>query len=96
MGGTEKFYKYNSSSTTAYCAANKAFLRISKGAGGAKAEISFPDNFWDLADAIDETTGEPIRVTGIYNMNGMKISSLQKGLNIVVKSDGSTVKVMVK
>ena len=95
--GEVKFYRYNSSATTAYCQANKAFLRVKRSVvGSTKDEIVFPDHFWDLDDAIDETTGEPVRITGIYNMNGIKMPKLQKGLNIVVKSDGSTVKVMVK
>ena len=95
--GEVKFYRYNSSATTAYCQANKAFLRVKKSVvGSTKDEIVFPDHFWDLDDAIDETTGEPVRITGIYNTAGVKIPVLQKGLNIVVKSDGSTVKVMVK
>jgi hypothetical protein len=33
---------------------------------------------------------------GIYNINGMRINSLQRGLNIVKMGDGTIKKVMVK
>ena len=95
--GEVKFYQYYTSSTTAYCAANKTFLRVNSAIVSAtKGELIFPDRFWDMEDTVDETTGEPVYIVGIYNVRGVKVPSLQKGLNIIKKSDGSTVKVMVK
>ena len=32
----------------------------------------------------------------VYDLQGRKISTLQKGVNIIRKSDGSTMKVIVK
>ena len=34
--------------------------------------------------------------TGIYNFNGIRMNSLQRGLNIVVSGDGNVKKVLVK
>ena len=33
---------------------------------------------------------------GIYTLGGVKVNALQKGVNIVRKADGTTVKVLVK
>ena len=35
-------------------------------------------------------------VNGIYTINGMKINTLQKGINIIKMSDGTTRKVVIK
>ena len=34
--------------------------------------------------------------TGIYNLNGIRMNNLQRGLNIVVSGDGNVKKVLVK
>ena len=39
---------------------------------------------------------KPVTVVARYNMNGQQISSLQKGINILRMSDGTTKKVLVK
>lgn len=95
--GHEAFYHY-STNRGVKLPANKTYLRVSKGDGSSsvKSELLFSNRFWDLEDTIDETTGEPVRIVGIYNTRGMKIPDLQKGLNIIKMSDGSTQKVMVK
>lgn len=52
----------------------------------------------EYATAIDtvENEAEAKVVTGIYNINGAQISSIQKGVNLVKFSDGSVKKVLVK
>ena len=52
---------------------------------------------WDgpLATGINEIAAETLAVDGIYTVNGMRTSKLQRGLNIVVR-DGKAMKIMVK
>ncbi|MCQ2244177.1 MAG: hypothetical protein MJZ32_07950 [Bacteroidaceae bacterium] len=49
----------------------------------------------DLA-GITETTDNKPQTTGIYNLSGCRIPQLQKGINIVKMSNGTTKKVRVK
>jgi len=49
-------------------------------------------------DGIENVENRPTTnvVTGIYTINGMKVSSLQKGINIIKMADGTTKKVVIK
>lgn len=59
---------------------------------------------WDILRAvflpqyagITETTDNKPQTTGIYNLSGCRIPQLQKGINIVKMSNGTTKKVRVK
>ncbi|MBR2630711.1 MAG: hypothetical protein IKD25_04195 [Bacteroidaceae bacterium] len=52
----------------------------------------------DMEVSIDavENEAEAKVITGIYNINGAQVSSIQKGVNLVKFSDGSVKKVLVK
>ena len=50
----------------------------------------------DEATAIQQLTDEDAPVVGIYGLDGAERSSLQKGMNIIKKSNGQSLKVMVK
>lgn len=52
----------------------------------------------DMEVSIDAVENEPEAkvITGIYNINGAQVSSIQKGVNLVKFSDGSVKKVLVK
>lgn len=64
------------------------------GANSTKQDT--PDNM-NGTTAIQNTTSEYVATpVGIYNMSGVKIPSLQKGLNIVHMSNGKVCKIMVK
>jgi hypothetical protein len=46
---------------------------------------------------IEAITEKYVKMTkGIYNLNGIRQSSLKRGLNIIVKNDGNVEKVLVK
>lgn len=49
----------------------------------------------DVPDSIDGIEASAAEGTAIYNVNGVKVSSLQKGINIIRTADGVK-KVMVK
>lgn len=50
----------------------------------------------DKATGIEGIETGSTSVEAIYNINGMRLNSLQKGLNIIKMSNGSTKKVMIK
>ena len=50
----------------------------------------------EFMNGIDEIAPAPAVSTVIYNINGVRLNALHRGLNIVRKSDGTTKKVMVK
>lgn len=45
---------------------------------------------------ISETRLQPVKNVGVYNLRGVRMRGMQRGLNIVVGADGSVRKVMVK
>ena len=51
-----------------------------------------------VASGIENIENRPSAsaVNGIYTINGMKINTLQKGINIIKMSDGTTRKVVIK
>ncbi len=46
--------------------------------------------------AVEETTSNEAIVVAIYNANGIRITTMQKGINLLRMSDGTTVKVVVR
>lgn len=74
--------------------AYRAYLDVS-GSGGARPLV------FDIVNGENDTTSinttEALDgVTAIYDLNGRKLNSLQRGMNIMRRADGSTLKVMVK
>lgn len=47
-------------------------------------------------NAIDNFGQEEIKIVGIYSLNGMKLNNIQKGINIVKYSNGTTRKIIVR
>lgn len=47
-----------------------------------------------LATGVETIASNGAKIVGIYNANGIKVASLQKGVNIVKMSDGSTRKIV--
>ncbi len=70
--------------------ANRCYL--TEEASGAKA-FHFPANDATAIKAIDALTSGN---AGIYTTDGVKVNSLQKGINIIKTADGKTQKVLVK
>lgn len=50
----------------------------------------------DQYSGISETRMQTVKNAGIYNLRGVRMRGMQRGLNIVVGADGSVRKVMVK
>lgn len=50
----------------------------------------------DQYSGISETRLQPVKNVGVYNLRGVRMRGMQRGLNIVVGADGSVRKVMVK
>lgn len=70
---------------------NRCYLKGNNTAGGAaKLNIRFEE-----ANAIS-AVNENATISSIYSASGAKVSSMQKGMNIVKYSDGSVKKVLVK
>lgn len=71
----------------------RAYFKINS-ASGAKV---FSIGVDDTVTAIDSISGnDGTTIVGIYSLNGMRQGSLQKGVNIVKFSDGTTRKVVIK
>ncbi len=71
--------------------ANRAYIKLASG-GGIKA-LFFDDDEATAIESVDvQTAGE---YDAIYTATGVKVNSLQKGLNIVVKN-GKSYKIFVK
>ena len=87
--GVTGFYKVEEAGITTV-AAGKAYLNYT--APGAKA--FYFDNNATAIEAISALTSDAIE--GIYTVGGAKVSSLQKGINIVKMQNGETRKVFVK
>lgn len=48
----------------------------------------------DVTDV--ETTISSAEIVGIYNINGVRLNEMQRGINLLQMSDGTTRKVVVK
>ena len=70
---------------------NRAYLILPDGENAVQS-ISFDDESNKTAVAMSETHAE---IEAIYNANGVRISHIGKGVNIVKYSNGRTVKVVV-
>ena len=89
QGDVQAFYKVDADFTaTAY----KAYLTVSE--NNAKARAFFFDGESTGVEAIAALVAD--EVEAIYTAAGVKVESLQKGLNIVVLKGGKTQKVFVK
>ena len=69
-----------------------AILTATAGNITATCNITVVDKSTGIENVVTGNTA----VEGIYNINGMRLNSLQKGLNIIKMSNGTTKKVMVK
>jgi len=46
--------------------------------------------------ALEDIASSEATVIAIYNTNGIRIATMQKGINILHMSDGTTIKVVVQ
>jgi len=90
VGSKVGFYQVNNSSKPTVTA-NRAYLTAP--AKGARAAFFFGDSETNGISAISALTSGQAE---IYSEGGVRLQSLQKGLNIIRTKDGKTVKVTVK
>ena len=76
--------------------AGKAYLHIPSGevAGAQKLRMVFDDNPDAIASPLDES--EAAEGAVVYDIQGRKLGKVQKGVNVIRHSDGSTRKYVVK
>lgn len=76
------------------------YIECTKGYGGAGyiTILGVSRKGTGVATGIENIENRPSAsaVNGIYTINGMKINTLQKGINIIKMSDGTTRKVVIK
>ena len=95
-----------------YEGTDEVYVRIMQESGSAGAQIydiyvlnagetsaalkqQFDEEY--AAAGIEAIANKTAKVTkGIYNLNGIRQNNLKRGLNIIVKNDGSVEKVLVK
>ena len=70
--------------------ANRAYLTVPS---PARLAFFFGDDNTTGIEAINALTNGTAE---IYNVNGVKVPALQKGMNIVKTADGKTQKILVK
>ena len=70
----------------------RAYFTAPSGANSDRYEISIIDE----ATALNNLTEEDLSVRVIRNINGMRLSRLQRGINLVTMSNGITQKIIVK
>ena len=90
------FYKFkNGENTTITLGANKAYLETE--ALNTSPSRGFTFGFVDPSSVLSPLSSflSPLS-SAVYNLQGRKMDALHKGVNIVRKSDGSVVKVIVK
>lgn len=87
VAGVQKFYKLNTTSTGV---ANRCYLK--EGNYSSAKILSFSEEDVTDISAIDAINSG----ADIYNANGVKTNSLQKGMNIVKMANGSVKKIFVK
>jgi hypothetical protein len=73
----------------------RAFLRLPSDASNQAPKINFPGNGDDETEGISTLTTDTLPA-GIYTLDGHRLSSFQKGLNILIFEDGTAQKVFVK
>lgn len=84
------FYKVPSTAAIQKVAPNRCYLVY--GSGNARAAYFFTE---EDATAINGINADVLGAEGIYNASGVRVNSLQKGLNIIKTANG-TKKVMIK
>ena len=71
-------------------------MDISAVGGAITVEAVFGDNDFTSTGISRPTIVVDNGVEAIYDLNGRKLNEMQKGINIVRKADGTTVKVLKK
>lgn len=75
------------------------YVEFTKGYGGAGiiTVLGISRKGTGVATGIENIENRPSAsaVNGIYTINGMKINTLQKGINIIKMADGTTRKVVI-
>ena len=89
LGGKVAFYVVEEGSEPTI-KANRSYLTVP---GEARAAFYLDDNTTTAIKAIDALTSGDAQ---IFNAAGAQVPSLQKGMNIIKKADGTSYKVMVK
>lgn len=89
------FHVGNGAKNGTAAAKNRSILTLGN-AEGAVGTLFFPERSDDDATKIDAAVNTLSAAEGIYTVGGQRIDKLQKGLNIVRKADGTSVKVLVK
>jgi len=96
--------------TRSYDEADEVYVRIIQAGGGSSVQIyniyilnegenslvlkqQYDEEFAQSGQGITNVTA-PKAATGIYNLNGIRLNQLQRGLNIVVGNDGKVQKVL--
>lgn len=86
------FYRVSSETASVYVGANRAYLS-GETSNGVKAFFFNEEGMATGINAIDALVDGKAE---IYNAAGVRMSNLQKGVNIIRTSDGKTQKVLVK
>ena len=69
---------------------------LNAGETSAALKAQFDEEYANYT-GIEAIANKTAKVTkGIYNLNGIRQNNLKRGLNIIVKNDGSVEKVLVK
>ena len=97
--------------TNSYDGNEEVYIRLTQKTGSLGAKIfdiyvaNAGEKSQELLDQLNEEYANGIQdisypakkiAAGIYNLNGTRLSTLQRGINIVVYEDGSVKKVFVK
>lgn len=87
-----KFYR--STGTGNFMKAFRAYFKIEPNSKGAPALRSLSMRIGD--ETIIESVEDEVTVEGIYSVDGVKLESMQPGINILRMNNGTTKKVIVK
>ena len=103
QNGKVSFFKYSGTNSADMSENNseghrlakqfRAFLRLD---GAANAKFFLPNRIEDETEGIEIIGNDNVRPAGIYSIDGKRHDSLQKGLNLIIREDGSAQKVFVK
>ena len=63
---------------------------------GAEGTEVLPEKNVDVTTGITDFAAKTTQTTSFYNLNGMNMTKMQKGVNIVRKADGSVSKIVIK
>ena len=97
MANTQRYIKRT---RVSYNEEKKVYVRVAQTGGGSKAQVH--DIYVYNKPATDPTgistveSKQSVAADGIYNINGVRMQQLQRGLNIVKTADGQVKKLMVK